>query len=105
MYLPETEVRLLLQRLTDQFSCGEMYFDTISPLGPLASKVFTKGTVKWGIGDARALEKWNPKLHLLERKSALAGYRRIPSTSVRLIYQLVQALPLSAYDVLNRFAY
>lgn len=105
MYVPEAEVRLLLQRLTDQFSCGEMHFDTISPLGPLASKVFTKGIVKWGIGNARALEKWNPKLHLLERKSTLAGYRQIPSTPVRLIYKLVQALPVSTYDVLNRFEY
>lgn len=105
MYVPETEVRLLLQRLTDQFGCGEMIFDMISPLGPPVSRMFTKGIVKWGIGNARDLEKWNPKLHLLERKSALAGYQQIPSAPVRLIYKLVQALPIGSYDVVNRFEY
>ncbi|SON58573.1 hypothetical protein MSIMFI_00051 [Mycobacterium simulans] len=105
MYLPEIEVRQLLERLTSQFDCGEMLFDTVSPLGPLLSKAFTKGIVKWGIRNVRDLETWNPRLRFLERTPAVAGYQKIPSTPVRFIYQLVAALPISTYDVLNRFEY
>src|SRR5262249_24210603 len=46
MYLPEREVRTLLQRLTDRFDSGELLFDTLSPMGPRLSKVLTKGIVK-----------------------------------------------------------
>jgi O-methyltransferase involved in polyketide biosynthesis len=105
MYLEEAEVRQLLARLIDRFDHGELLFDTISPLGPRLSKVLTKGIVKWGIGDVRDMEKWNPRLHFRERRSALADYEKVESTPVRLIYKLVCALPMSAYDVLNRFAY
>jgi O-methyltransferase involved in polyketide biosynthesis len=62
MYLRQDEVRQLLQRLTDRFGCGEMLFDTLHPIAPWPSKVATKGIVKWGIGDTRTLEVWNPRL-------------------------------------------
>ena len=105
MYLRESEVRELLQRLTDRFDCGEMLFDTLSPLGPRLSKAFTKGIVKWGIRDARELQTWNPRLRFLEQTSAVAGCEKIKSTPVRLMYRLVRATPFGGYDVLNRFQY
>lgn len=105
MYLREDEVRRLLQRLTDRFDGGEMHFDTLSALAPLLSKVFTKGIIKWGLRDARDLQSWNPRLRLLERSPALAGYEKIQSTAVRLIYKLTWATPGRTYDVLNRFEY
>ena len=105
MYLPEREVRGLLDRLTDRFEYGELLFDTISPLGPPLSKAFTNGIVKWGIGDARDMQAWNPALRFVERTSALAGYQKIESTPVRWIYKLFSALPIGTYDVLNRFQY
>ncbi|OBK21981.1 class I SAM-dependent methyltransferase [Mycobacterium asiaticum] len=105
MYLPPTEVRQLLARLTAQFNSGEMLFDTVSPLGPLASKAFTKGIVKWGIRDARELQDWNPSLHLVERRPVLAGYDRIPVTAVRLLYRVFSVTVGGSYDVLNRFEY
>src|SRR5271166_1604237 len=37
MYLPEGEVRQLLDRLTGRFDCGELLFDTLSRLAPLLS--------------------------------------------------------------------
>ena len=104
MYLTEPEVRALLQRITDRFGSGELAFDTVSPMGPRLSKVFTKGITKWGIADARQLERWNPRLRFLERSPAGALYRRIPSTPVRLLWRLVNATALRNYDVLNRFA-
>jgi methyltransferase (TIGR00027 family) len=105
MYLHESEVRQLLQRLTDRFDCGEMLFDTLWPSAPRMSKAFTKGLVKWGIGDVRELQAWSPRLRFLEQTSALADYQRVPSTVLRLIYRLLCALPARNYNVLNRFAY
>ncbi|KPN49466.1 class I SAM-dependent methyltransferase [Mycobacterium intracellulare] len=105
MYLPEREVRRLLDRLIGRFGCGELLFDTISPLGPPASKVFRNGIVKWGIRDARDMQAWNPELRFLERTSALAGYEKIGSTPVRWIYKLFSMLPMGSYLVLNRFEF
>ncbi len=105
MYLIEPEVRALLQRLTDRFGSGELLFDTVSPMGPRLSKIFTKGITKWGIRDARELERWNPRLRFLERSPAGALCDRIPSAPVRLMWRLVNATPMRNYDVLNRFAF
>jgi methyltransferase (TIGR00027 family) len=105
MYLTEPEVRTLLRRLTDRFGSGELLFDTVSPMGPRLSKVFTKGITKWGIRNARELERWNPRLRFLERSSAGALYERIPSTPIRLLWRLIYATPARNYDVLNRFAF
>jgi methyltransferase (TIGR00027 family) len=105
MYLNEDEVRQLLARLTDRFDGGEMLFDTLSALAPLLSRLLTRGIIKWGVRDAADLQRWNPKLRLLERSPALAGYEKIPSTVVRLMYRLTWATPGRGYDVLNRFEY
>ncbi len=105
MYLPESEVRQLLQRLTDRFDCGEILFDALSSLAPLMSKLFTKGIIKWGIRDAREMETWNPRLRFVEQTSVLAGYDEIETNAVRWIYKLVWATPMRDYDVLNRFEY
>ncbi len=102
MYLWETDVRQLIERLTGRFDSGEMLFDTLPPIAPRMSKLFTKGITKWGIRDARDMEKWNPRLRFLEQTSVLSGYRQIPSAPVRLIYRVLQRMP---YDVLNRFEY
>ncbi len=105
MYLQESEVRQLLERLTDRFEHGELLFDTLWPLGPWLSKALTKGIVKWGIRNSRDIERWNRRLRFLEQTSALAGYEKIESTPVRLLYKLLRAMPMRAYDVLNRFEY
>jgi methyltransferase (TIGR00027 family) len=105
MYLPEADVRRLLNRLTDRFERGELLFDTLPPIAPLMSKVMTKGITKWGIRDVRKLQTWNPRLRFIEQTSALADYQKIESTPVRWIYKLVSAMPARAYDVLNRFEY
>jgi O-methyltransferase involved in polyketide biosynthesis len=105
MYLTEREVRELLQRLTDRFPSGEMLFDTLSPTGPRLSKIFTKGIVKWGIGDARDMQRWGLGLRFLEQASTMAGYESIPFTPQRLLYRLLYATPVRNYDVVNRFAF
>ncbi len=105
MYLREFEVRALLQRLTNRFANGELLFDTLSPVAPRLSKIFSKGIVKWGVRDAGELERWDPRLRFLEQTSMLAGYERIPSASMRRLYRLLYATPVRKYDVLNRFTF
>ncbi|ORW53874.1 methyltransferase [Mycobacterium paraense] len=105
MYLTGPEVRALLQRVTDRFGGGELAFDTASAMAPRLSKVLTKGITKWGIGDAREIERWNPRLRFLERSQVGALYQRIPSAPLRLLWRLVNATPMGNYDVLNRFAF
>jgi methyltransferase (TIGR00027 family) len=105
MYLQESEVRQLLERLTDRFDTGELLFDTLSALAPRLSKVLTRGIITWGIRDARDIETWNPRLRFLEQTSMLAGYRKIESTPVRLIYWLSYATLARGYDMLNRFEF
>ena len=105
MYLQESEVRQLLERLTDRFDSGELLFDTLSALAPRLSKVLTRGIITWGIRDARDIETWNPRVRFLEQTSMLAGYRKIESTPVRLIYWLSYATLARGYDMLNRFEF
>jgi methyltransferase (TIGR00027 family) len=105
MYLTERQVWELLQRLTDRFGGGEMLFDTLSPIAPKVSLLFTKGIVKWGIRDAREIESWNPRLRFLEQTSALAGHEKIAETPQRRLYRLLYATPVRRYDMVNRFAF
>ena len=102
MFLPEGEVRQLLDRLTDRFDCGELFFDTLSRLAPLLSKVLTKRIIKWGIRDARELETWNREWISLGEPPAGPGRGKSESTAVRLMYMFFMA---RRYDVLNRFEY
>jgi O-methyltransferase involved in polyketide biosynthesis len=105
MYITESEVRALLARLTDRFGSGELLFDSVPPSGPLLSKVFSNGIVKWGITDIRELEKWGLGLRFVEQTSAISGYEAIPSTPQRLVYRLIHATPARNYDVVNRFEF
>lgn len=105
MYLSERQVWELFQRLTDRFGSGELLFDTLSPVGPRLSLLFTKGIVKWGIRRAREIETWNPRLRFLEQSSALAGFDKIAQTPQRRLYRLLHATPVRCYDVVNRFAF
>lgn len=105
MYLPEREVRQLIDRLIDRFGSGEMLFDTLPPVATVVSRLFTKGITKWGIGNAQDMQTWNPKLRFIERHSVMAGYQKIDATPIRWIYRLFAALPVGSYDALNRFEY
>jgi len=105
MYLRGDDVRRLLNRLTDRFDAGELLFDTLSRLAPWLSKVLTRGIIKWGIGDVRGIQSWNPRLRFLEQSPAWAGYEKIDATPMRWIYRLMRAAHFCDYDVLSRFEF
>jgi O-methyltransferase involved in polyketide biosynthesis len=105
MYITEREVRELFARLIDRVGHGELLFDATSPSGPRLSKIFTHGIVKWGIRDARDIERWNLGLHFVEQASTMADYKLIPFTPQRLVFRLAYASPMGNYDVVNRFTF
>jgi methyltransferase (TIGR00027 family) len=105
MYLTATEVRELVQRLTDRFPTGELLADLTSPSGPRLSRIFTHGITKWGTREGHELTQWNPRLKLVER-SPVIDPAKIPLKPQRLIYQLLCAIPgVKNYDRLYRFAF
>jgi methyltransferase (TIGR00027 family) len=105
MYLTEREVWELLERLTDRFGNGELLFDTLSPAGPRLSKLVTHNIIKWGIRDSRDLEGWGVGLRFIEQVSAVADYESIPFAPQRWVFRLMNATPMTNYDVVNRFAF
>ncbi len=105
MYLTEVEVRDLLGRLTDRFPTGELLADLLAPWGPLLSKVFTSGIVKWGTRDGHELTQWNPRLDLVEA-AMFVDPAKIPLKPQRVLYRLVCAIPaIRNYDRLYRYRF
>jgi methyltransferase (TIGR00027 family) len=88
MYLEEHDVRRLLQRLTDHFGGGELLFDASVPWAVRLLKIY-----RWGIRDARQLERWNPRLRYVEETSPMAHYAEIPVRIQRLVFRVCNAIP------------
>ncbi|SEG96728.1 O-Methyltransferase involved in polyketide biosynthesis [Nonomuraea solani] len=87
-YLAPTEVRRLLQRLTDHFPSGEVIFDASSPwLGRLVK------LCRWAPRDGREVERWNPRLKCAEQVPFTTHYHRIPVRRYRVLYRLMHAVP------------
>ncbi|MEV7970217.1 class I SAM-dependent methyltransferase [Sphaerisporangium sp. NPDC088356] len=87
-YLTLTEVRSLLQRLTDHFPSGELIFDALTPRIVRMLKHF-----QWSPRDAKEIERWNPRLTCTEHMPFCTHYRRIPVRRYRILYRLIHALP------------
>lgn len=101
MYLTATEVGQLLRRLTDRFDHGELLFDGLPPLMARLSRI-----QHWGTHDAREVERWNPRMHRLERVSAFRRYADIPDPRQRRTFRLVNKLPwLRTFSRLFRFGF
>jgi O-methyltransferase involved in polyketide biosynthesis len=105
MYLTATEVRVLLQRLTDRFGTGELLADLESPWGPRLSRTFTSGIVKWGSRGGGELLQWIPRLELLET-APLIDPAKIPPKPQRLLYRMLCAIHfVRNIDRLYRFRF
>ena len=105
MYLTETQVRELLERLTDRFSIGELLADLLSPWGPRLSKIVTSGIVKSASRDGHEFMEWNPRFNLLETVDIIDS-TKIPLKPQRALYRLVGAVPVFRnYDRLYRFLF
>jgi O-methyltransferase involved in polyketide biosynthesis len=71
MYLHEEDGTALFRRITEQFPSGQIAFDGYSgAMVRLVSRFMTVGGAKvelvWGVDDPDDLEKWVPRLHLVD---------------------------------------
>ncbi|MEU1981687.1 class I SAM-dependent methyltransferase [Nocardia sp. NPDC019395] len=105
MYLTESDVRQLLQRLTDRFGSGELLFDALPRWTSTISGLVRWGTRNaWGTRDARELERWNPRLKYVS--TGVMDVDAIPLKPQRLLFQLVYRIPAARnYDTLYRFRF
>ncbi|WP_428994925.1 class I SAM-dependent methyltransferase [Mycolicibacterium chubuense] len=106
MYLTPAETTQVLHRLTQRFDSGELVADLLSKWGPRLSRVFTSGMIKWGTRDGRELERWEPRLRLIDERSVVAGFHQIPLRAPRLLYRTQHAIPVTRdHDRLFRYLF
>jgi O-methyltransferase involved in polyketide biosynthesis len=87
-YLTEAEVRQLFARLIDRLpNGGELIFDGVA--GPTAqmTKLF-----HWRLGDPKEIERWNPRLTVLEIVPVVADFERIRSRAYRANFRLMNKI-------------
>lgn len=99
MYLPEADVRGLLVRLADSFGPTEILLDAISPAVVRnqslhdTMKHMMDAPFRWGVDDIGDIERWDPRLRVLESATLpdiAARFRdRVPRRH-RLLGALVQ---------------
>jgi O-methyltransferase involved in polyketide biosynthesis len=87
-YLAESDVRRLLQRLTDHFGSGQLIFDGLVPWMTRLIKVF-----HWGIRDGREIERWNPRLRYVAQVPFTTHFAKIPVRRYRVLYRLGNGIP------------
>jgi hypothetical protein len=62
--------------------------------------------IKWGTRDGGEITRWDARLRLIEDRSVIAGFRRIPLARQRLMYRVAHAIPVwRNYERLFRFAF
>lgn len=88
MYVPEPEVRTLLDRLTSRFSEGELICDVMGRMNAKFSNRF--GYNVWGLDDPTEFVRWNSRLTLLEGTSVYDDCEQIPVRGFRAMYGLVR---------------
>ena len=96
-YLTEDEVKILLQRLVDNFTRGQIIFDAISRLYLRIQKTNVGikaigAKMKWGLKSPHELEQWMSQVKLVTELSAMD--QNMPnikkmSGSIRLIINIL----------------
>lgn len=85
-YFEEDKIKELFLRLIEKFPGSEIIFDAVSPLGVKYSNKMIiknggmddKSFLKWGLSNAKEIEKWNNKIKVLEE---YPYYSNLPSYS------------------------
>lgn len=95
-YLSEEEVKILLNRLTNHFSRGQIVFDVMNAYGKAVGNKNLKDTtgaaniLKWTVDDINDIEKLNPKLKRIEVVSRIKSvYVKKLSLASRFILSLL----------------
>ncbi|HEX4811141.1 MAG TPA: class I SAM-dependent methyltransferase [Nonomuraea sp.] len=89
-YLSPGDVHRLFDRLTGHFTAGgELVFDTGAPWLFRLVKIFT-----WPLRDGREVERRNPRLICAEQLPFTANHHIIPVRGYRVLYRLMNAVPI-----------
>jgi O-methyltransferase involved in polyketide biosynthesis len=97
-YLSEEEVKILLHRLTDYFSCGQIAFDVMNSYAIDERKEKLKKTTgavnKWVVNDINEVDKLNLKLKRVETVSLFKSVyiKKLPF-GIRFILGLLRLSP------------
>lgn len=92
MYLPVSQVKALLHRLTGRFGQGQLLFDVVAPWIARISGL-SGYRLYWGIDDPHEIEKWDPRLSLMDDAPVFLDHAQVPQARYRLPYQLLSAVP------------
>ncbi|HEX4213979.1 MAG TPA: class I SAM-dependent methyltransferase [Candidatus Dormibacteraeota bacterium] len=90
-YLSEADARSLLERLTEHFGEGDLVLDVMS--SPMARLSGLLGYTLWGLDDPREIERWCPRLRLIDDADVLAARARIPLAGLRLYTRAMSWIP------------
>jgi O-methyltransferase involved in polyketide biosynthesis len=106
-YLTKSDVKTLLNRLTERFPRGEILFDVLSSRSVQSGNSRLKGksaaTLKWGVDDLLEVDSLDPKLRrvdtipLLGSKYAPSGFRLLATFSY-LFPSLRKSMRLLRYE-------
>lgn len=96
MYLHETDVRHLLQRLTSHFRTGELIFDGVTPWVATTTQLLKKYLSHWyhypaywtATRDGSDIERWNPRLRYRDDVAIMTHYQQIPDPNLRRLYRI-----------------
>lgn len=96
MYLPETEVRHLLRRLTGHFRTGELIFDGLAPWIVKTTQLLKKYLSRWydypaystATRDGSDIQHWNPRLSYRDHVAIVGRYEQVPAPNVRRLYRV-----------------
>lgn len=93
MYLPRSQVKALLHRLTGRFGEGQLLFDVVAPW--VARLSFLSGyELHWGTDEPREIEKWNPRLSLMDDAPVFSDHAQVPLSRYRIPYHLLSTVPV-----------
>lgn len=95
-YLPEDNVKMLLNAFTSYFPAGEMVFDAMPSifLRSASTVANTGATYRWALDNPQDVKRLEPKLELVKefRMHELVGYARF-ALPVRAMYRVMEISP------------
>lgn len=90
MYFDESQLKSFFVSLCDRFVGAEIWFDTMGTIGVKKQSKHDSikkvdASFKWGVDDGRILERWHPKLQLVEQVSPGKFFRSRQTILMRIM--------------------
>jgi len=98
-YIDSTTVKSFFESFPQKLPEAEIIFDTVSAIGKyfitqgIKRSGMKNATLKWGVNDAHAVAKWNPKIRVIQQEGYFENVQR------RWEYQLFTNLAMTVNDM------